>query len=50
VGFLIVEDLGGDVVGGAAFGFFPFAGEGEFGGEAEVSDFDLQFFGEEEVT
>jgi hypothetical protein len=48
--FLVIEDLWGYVVGGSAFGFFPFAGEGEFGGEAEIADFDLEFFGEEEIA
>jgi hypothetical protein len=37
----VLEDLGGDVVGSAAYGFFFLAVVLEFGGETEVSQFDF---------
>jgi hypothetical protein len=46
----IFQDFGSDVVGGAADGFFLFAVVLEFGGEAEVAEFDLHVFVDEEVS
>lgn len=47
---LAVQDFGSDVVGGSANGSFFLSVKLQFGGEAEVSELDLHFFVQKEVT
>lgn len=50
MGLLVVQYLGGDVVGGSAFGLLPLAWVGEFGCQSEIADLDLQLLRQEQVT
>jgi hypothetical protein len=50
VTLLALEDFGGDVVRRTADGTFPLPVEFEFGGQAEITDFDFHFVVQEEIA